>query len=689
MGKCCFALIVGILSVLPLAAAEPPAEKVLLEDGFDGLRSGPMFSVVGAHAEYHYLPEIAPKGNWAVTTFNSDAPSQLAWNVRRESGDAVMVQQYDSKSTAKKSRHTHPMLVAGDELWSDYTLTVRFAADHKDKQCGVIFRYQTDRSYYFFGVRGDEAILKRVNNEKEYHVPEEAVLAHAKFAWKPGVYMTARVALQGARIRADLDGKVVLEADDSTWTSGKVALTSDGPARFTEVRVTCTAAEEARFQAAKAKREAELARLQAENPKPVVWKKINIEGFGVGRNLRFGDLDGDGRTDILIGQVVHHGPKDKNSELSCLTAVNLDGKVLWQIGTPDAWKDHLTNDVGFQIHDIDGDGKNEVIYCMHFEIVVADGATGKTRYKAATPETSQSEARYPQILGDSLYFCDLRGTGRAADLILKDRYWQIWALNDRLQTMWTAKCNTGHYPFAKDIDGDGKDELAVGYSLFDHDGKRLWTLDKELNDHADGVAIVQLREGQKPLIVNAASDEGMVLIGLDGKIIKHLRLGHVQNPGIADFRPDLPGLEIVSINFWGNQGILHFYDAQGNLYHECEPNQFGSLCQPVNWTGKPGEFFVHSPNVDLGGMFDGWGRCVVKFPDDGHPDMCNAVLDLTGDCRDEVVVWDPHALWVYTQDDNPKKGRLYKPIRNPLYNESNYRAVVSLPGWEGSEKSEE
>ena len=72
---------------------------------------------------------------------------------------------------------------------------------------------------------------------------------------------------------------------------------------------------------------------------------------------------------------------------------------------------------------------------------------------------------------------------------------------------------------------------------------------------------------------------------------------------------------------------------------------------------------------------------MVVFPGDGHPDMCNAVLDITGDCRDEIVVWDPYEIWVYTQDDNPKKGRLYKPIHNKLYNYSNYQASVSLPGW--------
>ncbi len=102
------------------------------------------------------------------------------------------------------------------------------------------------------------------------------------------------------------------------------------------------------------------------------------------------------------------------------------------------------------------------------------------------------------------------------------------------------------------------------------------------------------------------------------------------------------------------------------------------MCLPINWTGRPGEFWVLSPNVTDGGMFDGWGRRVVTFPADGHPDMCYAVLDITGDTRDEIVVWDPAEMWVYTQDDSPLAGPLYTTQRNPLYNESNYRATVSV-----------
>ena len=249
--------------------------------------------------------------------------------------------------------------------------------------------------------------------------------------------------------------------------------------------------------------------------------------------------------------------------------------------------------------------------------------------------------------------------------------------------MWHSRCNTGHYPFAADVDGDGRDELAIGYSLYKHDGTQLWTLEKELKDHADGIAIVRMSGDAKdePRIFCCASDEGAFFADVHGRIVRDHRVGHAQNPSVANLRDDLPGLEVLSMCFWGNQGIVNLYNSRGESYHEFEPCQHGSMCFPTNWTGKSEEFIMLTPNPQDGGMFDGLGRRVVRFPDDGHPDMCNAVLDLTGDCRDEIVVWDPYELWVYTQDDNPRQGRLYRPRRNPLYNYSNYQATISLPAW--------
>ncbi len=651
----------------------------LLKDDFRGLRFGLIFDVVGAHTEYHYLREAAPQGNWAVSAFKSDG-SQRAWRLTEEDGTRVMLQAHNSRET-----FTHPMLVAGNPLWRNYRVTVDFAPASDKAQSGIVFHYRNDRCYYFFGVRGQNAVLKMVRHETAYHKPYEVVLAEKACTWTPGKYLSAQVDVNDNRIRAQLNNGVVLEAEDKTFPQGKIGLMSDVPTRYKNVAVVTTLEEKERFTKRVAARERELADLQAANPRLVLWKKAATEGFGVGRNLRFGDLNNDGQIEVLIGQMVHHGPKDCNSELSCLTAMTFDGKIQWRIGEPDAWKDRLTNDVAFQVHDLDGDGRTEVVYCMNMKLIVADAATGKIKYEAPTPSTPAGTKppynKFPRILGDCLFFCDLRGTGRAGDIILKTRYDHLWAFNDRLELMWDAACNTGHYPYARDIDGDGKDELAIGYSLFGHDGTRLWTLDDKMQDHADGLAIVQFAPGEELRLLCAASDEGIFLTDTKGNVLKHLYLGHVQNPAIADFRTDLPGLEAVSINFWGNQGILHFYDAQGNVYHDCEPCQHGSMCLPINWTGKPREYFVLSPNVEDGGLYDGWGRCVVRFPADGHPDMCYAVLDVTGDCRDEIVVWDPFEIWVYTQSDNPKPGKLYKPTRNPLYNYSNYQATVSLPGW--------
>jgi len=672
----------AILLLLATTAARAADDVVLFEDGFGTMRTGAIGTEVGAHLEYHYLPKINTEGPWSISTFVSGSPSQRAWRVARHNGQPVVLQTWENKMA-----HTHPTMVAGDDLWADYVLTARFTPETTKGRSGLSFRHHNDRCNYFFGVQDGKAVLKLVKDEKAFHVPDEKILAERALQWKPGEELNVEITLNGKRIAAKINGRFTLTAEDESFPHGRIALVADGPTRFSQVRVTASAAERDRVVAENARIKAETQKIQATLPKAKLWKKCRTDGFGVGRCLRFGDLNGDGQIDVLICQQQHHGPKDANSEVGCLTAMTLDGEKLWQVGDPDAWNDELTNDVGVQIHDLDGDGQNEVIYCKGMELIVADGKTGKTKFKVPTPKTPENTPaprnRYPRILGDALFFCDLRGRGRDTDIVLKDRYNSFWVFNDKLEQQWQGQCVTGHYPFAYDVDGDGKDELFVGYSCYDHTGKQLWTLDKEIEDHADGVAMARFSADPKaePMLMIVASDEGTLFVDPRGKILKHHFLGHVQNPTIADLRPDLPGLEAVSVNFWGNQGIIHFYDAQGNIYHDFEPAQHGSMMLPVNWSGQPPEYWILSPNVEQGGMFDGWGRKVFEFPADGHPDQCVAVIDLTGDCRDEIVVWDPFEVWIYTQDDNPKTGRLYKPKRNSTYTESNYRANVSLPGW--------
>jgi len=667
-------------TLLVISCNQEKGETILFSDDYSQLPRGPLGGQVGAHTEYHYLHEAKPKGNWAISTFRSNLPE--SWYVREVKERKVLFQ-----NGVNKNSHWHPMVVAGDLLWENYTIHTSFTSLGKEKQCGVVFRYNNDRCYYFFGIKQDTAFLKMVRHATAYHKPLEIVLASQYFNYGVEDELSVIIEVYEDQISASIENGPEFHVIDSTYTNGKVAFLADGPAYFNGIEITTNQEDKDIYKGLQEEADGIEEKLMAGNPKPVLWKKISTGDFGVGRNLRFGDLNNDGETDVLVGQVMHHGHKDRNSELSCLTAMTFDGEMLWQKGKPDLWKNNLTNDVSFQIHDIDNDGVNEVIYCMNQRIIVADASTGETKYQAPTPltpggkPTSSGHNIFERILGDCLFFCDLQGKGYDGDIIIKDRYMYVWAFNSQLELLWKNECVTGHYPYAYDVDEDGKDEVMMGYSLFDDNGTKLWSLDDTVEDHADGVAIARFNDNEEPKLLCAASDEGVLFTDMKGNILKHHYIGHVQNPAIANFRDDKPGLEAVSVNFWGNQGIIHLYDSQGDIYHDLEPNQYGSMCLPVNWTGLSEEFYVLNANVDEGGAYDGWGRKVLEFPDDGHPDMCNAVLDITGDCRDEIVVWDPTEIWVYTQDNNPKQGRLYNPERNALYNYSNYQATVSLPDW--------
>jgi hypothetical protein len=68
-----------------------------------------------------------------------------------------------------------------------------------------------------------------------------------------------------------------------------------------------------------------------------------------------------------------------------VAAHDLDGRVLWVWGNPNTGRRGLHHDVACQIHDWDGDGRNEVVVCTEGYLVELDGATGKERRKIPIP----------------------------------------------------------------------------------------------------------------------------------------------------------------------------------------------------------------------------------------------------------------------------------------------------------------
>ena len=102
-----------------------------------------------------------------------------------------------------------------------------------------------------------------------------------------------------------------------------------------------------------------------------------------------------GVPDMLIAQNIRRVQDDAFDAISCLTAVNLDGKVLWQTGRPDPRNGLLTNDTPFQIHDIDGDGQNEVVLVRDFKLQILDGTTGKVKRWAVDAQGAGRQGRGP------------------------------------------------------------------------------------------------------------------------------------------------------------------------------------------------------------------------------------------------------------------------------------------------------
>lgn len=670
------------LAVAALLAAPAWAADLFFDDFSrfpPGWLSEPVGQLNAAIQEYHYLPHRGvPLEPWENAILHLDA-----WVVSDEDGKPYL-EQHTVNSWA---RWMNPIFLTGDEEWSDYSVEVAVKPLSLADMAGLVFRYHTNRHYYLFALTGGNRarLALRLPLEKEFRAAEWRELASAPFDYDVTRYYRLRVESAGSRIRGFVDGKLLVEAASEEIEKGKAGVTANIPARFMEFRVSASDAAAAAIRSRIARRQLELERLRAENPQPKLWKKFDTPRFGAGRNVRFGDLDGDGQADMLIAQNIARVRGDAFDQISCLTAVNLDGRVLWQLGRPDPRNGLLTNDTPFQIHDIDGDGNNEVVLIRDFQLQILEGATGKLLRRVWAPEipASMDERPYKLNAGDSIAFFDLAGRGRRQEILIKDRYRNFWVYDNTLKLLWKGSGQLGHYPYPFDADGDGREEIVIGYALWSPDGRQIWSRDADFKDHADGIVMGNFSGDEKapPRVYACGSDEGYLMLDKDGRTLKHIRIGHAQSPSIGKYRMDVPGLQLMTINYWRNPGIVSLFDADGNLLLQGEPIHSGSPLLPVNWRGDGQEFAMLSGNVREGGMIDGYLRRVVMFPDDGHPDLAYYVADLTGDARDEVVLWDTQRVWIYTQD-RPFRGRkIYAPRRNPDYNESNYRTMVSLPGW--------
>ncbi|WP_436923169.1 hypothetical protein [Halosimplex amylolyticum] len=402
---------------------------------------------------------------------------------------------------------------------------------------------------------------------------------------------------------------------------------------------------------------------------PTRLATLDVGAAGGRPKVLLGDLTGDGRMELLFVQGDDIDATYDPHQVTSLTAIDLDGEVRWQVGDPDPKGGSHGADFPAQIWDFDGDGANEVVCVMDDEFRVIDGETGEIQRTAELPAPQAHDCIVP---------ANLTGGDGRHDLIVKDRYQQVWALDSDFETLWTHEGNTGHYPWPHDVDGDGRDEVMVGYSFLDSDGERLWTADVP-DEHADCIWVADLDEDGE-----SGDDDPEIVIG-EGGVYAYRPEGterwrnreprEVQHIAPGKFRDDVDGLQVAGLDRivrggpdqTGQDGIF-VVDCDGEMVctEDRDPGGWLTIVEPMtSWDDADLDYVLAwrrggGTNPTL---YDGHLDPVVTFPEDGY--LIHG--DLLGRGTEQVIVLDDGTAHVFGDEevslDAPGDGPLPQPKR--------------------------
>lgn len=409
-------------------------------------------------------------------------------------------------------------------------------------------------------------------------------------------------------------------------------------------------------------------------------KQFEHKASGKGCRMWLGDIDGDGRMEIVMVQP-DTGFDDRfyPHSVVCATAYNLEGEQLWQIGEPDPNVEGSGSDIPAQIYDIDNDGNNEFLCVMNDELCIFDGKTGELKEKHLLPN---------EHAHDCIVIADLEGTGYPQNIILKDRYKQIWALDTNFQVMWTFKGNVGHYPWVYDLNGDGKDEIIAGYNVLNGRGERLWTIDME--DHADCIWVCDLHQDKKPVVLVGGDDT--TAYTADGKLIwRFTDTVESQNIAPGNFIPEHKGTEIAGLDRIsrndvigpdgniipapeGKDGVFIFDHEANSIFKEDRqiPGWKTIVTAICGFDRTAKDYILAYRRSDVaGGVYDENMNPLFELPFEGHVMW----TDLVGDGLSQLIVYNDEKIAIYSTEktDLTKAVVPYtRPQPKRLYNWTRY-----------------
>jgi hypothetical protein len=368
---------------------------------------------------------------------------------------------------------------------------------------------------------------------------------------------------------------------------------------------------------------------------PVVqaWRCIALDADYSGAWIVAGDLDGDGAVEIVSARNV-----DQNDVhyTSAVVAHRLDGPVLWRWGNPRIGRKQLHHDVALQIHDWDGDGRNEVVLCAEGFLVELEGATGKEKRRLPLPKDAT----------DCLVFANLSGQSRATDVLVKTRYTQLWAFNGEGKQLWTVQnpggYRTAHQPVRVDLDGDGRHEVMAGYAMLNPNGSTRWVFKSQKVDqtrgHCDCFRVIRIGKtpAESRFVMTLCGANDIAVLDGNGKPIWEAVGEHFESVDVGPIFADLPGLQLaVDIDHgpWGN-GPLWMFDEVGQVQTKIMTD-YARHHALLDWTGDGvAEILIAQPRA----LYDGRGRRVATLAMDTKDDAAGEErLALTGDFTGDGV----------------------------------------------------
>jgi len=389
---------------------------------------------------------------------------------------------------------------------------------------------------------------------------------------------------------------------------------------------------------------------------------------GAVEKVGIGDLDGDGRWDFVLkhpkGDVLLYDDYTRwkrSPDTYKIDAFTADGRHLWRRDLGGGIE-HRNWFSPMLVWDLNGDGRAEVIVKVIEGdprnergrvvegpewVAVWDGLTGKEIARTPWPSRagfdcfnflSRNQLAVAYLDGRTPCLIVLRGT---YGLMKADAYELV---GNELRPLWTY-CNANapseywgqgaHFTQCVDVDGDGRDEVALGSMVLNDTGVPLWSTGK---GHPDGLFIGDIDPRRPGLemfthIETRCQTGGMILVeAATGKTLWELDVptSHVHGGMCDDVDPDHPGLECYAVDkktIDGKDQVVGtwFRTATGKPLEP--PTDWGYRQPTIYWDADPQKEIIFGRSIKKYRGAATWTAPVHAF----------VPIDLVGDWREELL----------------------------------------------------